>query len=283
MTDNNPAAEGETAVVESTDVKLDNPTVEAANSETTDDQVDKPENGDDADKRQALSEEAKKIHAYEKRIARQTARAKETERLLKEAQDRLLGYETKKQSDGEPKQEDFETAEEYLIAKGKYEANKEIAEKQAKADAEKKAIEYQKTLYEKQKAFEAKEAEFRKEHADYDAVVNGLNEFIADLTPQQQNSLEMQVFRDVMFDSENMAALSYELAKDPELMESLLGMHPLQIAKTLWKLENKIASAPKKTVTAPNQPPSALTGKAKANTSLHEKSPDELMKWLNSK
>jgi predicted nucleic acid-binding Zn-ribbon protein len=132
-----------------------------------------------------LTPSEKAVAAMQKRIDRLTARLHDAER--QKAQ-----QPTKADA---PKPEDFDTQEDFLIAKGKFEAKQEFAEaEKAKAkEAEERA--YKADIEAQRAKFDAKEAELRKTTPDYDSAMSVLNEYVA---MADQRSVGFQVFRDVL-------------------------------------------------------------------------------------
>lgn len=220
--------------------------------------ADAPEQPENPEQPKAEPSEADKIKAaMQKRIDRLTKRDAERERQLREFQ---VKQPAAPNALKEPKEEDYKTYEEFVEARGRYKAEVEYQQKQAKEAQERQAAEQTKQIEAKRKDFEVKEVELRKIHPDYDEAVAVMNEFVAQADPR---SIGTAVFRDVLMDSDNMPALVYHLGKNPDLVESLFTMSPLQIAKTLIKTEMSLADAPKQTPQKPiPNPPNAISGKS---------------------
>lgn len=200
--------------------------------EPTEGQVDKQE-----PERKELTEAEKIKFAYQKRVDRQGAKISELQRQLEETKALVEKY-TPKQVDDAPKEDQFNSIEEYLIAKGKHEAKKEFEAQQAKAKQEAEQAAYAKTIAEKQQKLMQTEAEFRKTTPDYDDAVKTVNEFIAEADPR---STHVAIFRDFVMESDNPTPLLYKLGKNPELMEEMATMSPIKFAKELVKLELSLA------------------------------------------
>lgn len=201
-----------------------------------------------------LTEADKIRHAMQKRIDRLTAKSSAAEQQLQEVMERLKQFDQPKTNDA-PKEEDFETVEDYLKAVGKWEAKQEFAraEQDKAAQTQKQAFEARMT--EKRASFEAKEAELRKATPDYDDAVQVLNEYIETV---DQKSPGFQVFRDVMMESEDMAAMSYHLGKNPEIVEKLSKSNPIEVARILFNLERDLKETPKKAAQVAPKPPTAI-------------------------
>lgn len=273
------------------DNNLDEAPVEETTTEKTEVQnTPEPPNGEKEDvdaegenqeaKEKREPTEAEKVKAaMQKRIDKLTAKLYEQsrQREAQQAQQPIA-----KQDDGAPKEADFETYEDFLIAKGKHEAMKEFAEKQAQAKkAEREAVQQAK-LAAKSKEFDLKEAEFRKTTPDYDDAVGVLNEVISTVN---QKSAEFGVFRDVLLSAPDLPALSYHLGKNPELIEKMLTMEPAQIAWTLIETAVGLKNKPKSTQQAKTlpAPPKPINGKGKSEKSISAMSPRELTDWLHEK
>ena len=128
--------------------------------------------------------------------------------------------------------------------------------------------------------FEAKEAEYRKDVPDYDDTVQVLNEAIASV---DHRSAEFQAFREVLLSSDNMPALSYHLGKNPELIDELQTLKPVQIARKLFALEMSLGKTPKKTATPLPPPVKSVSGKGNSNKSLNDMTPAEIEAWRKAK
>lgn len=265
-----PATEPEVKTEPVEPIETDKENIEPAESETPEANQDTNEEPDELSKYK---------YATQKRIDKLISSRSELERKYQEAVQKLQTFEQAPKSD-EPLPDQFDTQEDYLIAKGKWEAKREFeANQKAQAEAEAKKA-YEAKIAERAKEFQAKEAEFRKETPDYDEASQVLNEYIADVNP---NSTGFQVFRDVMISSDVLPQLTYELGKNPDLVESLMKMPPLDLARTLFYKEYEIKNAPKKATTKPvAAPPNPIKG-AGTIRSDDELSGKELLKKYSVK
>jgi len=214
----------------------------------------------------------------QKRIDKITARYKEQERRAEQLEAELNQYRQQKPKNDEPKESDFETIEDYFVAKGKHEAKEEyakIANQQKQEQLNKIQAE---ALNKKRAAFEESEAELRKTTPDYDDKVKVLNQFI-DIAPKQ--SAEFQVFRDVLMNAPNMPELVYHLGSNPEIVEKMMEMSPVDVAWTLIREAVKLESAPKRKQTPiMATPPSPVSGSKSGDKSLENLSYKELQaRW----
>lgn len=183
--------------------------------------------------------------------------------------------------DGAPKEADYKSYEEFLIAKGKYEAKQEFDKQEKERAAREKGERDAAELAAKNKEFLEKEAEFRKTTPDYDEAVGVLNEAIQIVN---HNSGGFQAFREVMLSTEDLPALSYYLGKNPEIIESMMTMRPVEVARTLFKAEIDAAKFKKtEAKTALPSPIKPVGGKGKSDKSLSDMSGKELLAWMKSK
>lgn len=222
--------------------------------------------------------EAEKVkYASQKRIDRLVAQKTALERQYQEAITKLQQYEQPK-SDA-PREEDFETTEDFLKAQGRYEAQQEI-EAQKKAEAQENANKaYQAQMDAKRAEVEARESEIRKTTPDYDEKVAVISEFIEGV---DQNTVEFKTFRDVLFGLKDMPGVSYKLGSDPDLLESMVKMPPIEIARTLFRLEYELEHAPKQPIKQQSAPPKPVGGASNASKDLKKMSTEEFMAYRNS-
>ena len=271
-----------------TELDLENPASEIetpAPSEGVDETAtDAPEAAADteqpAEEKKEPSEADKVKAAMQKRIDRLTAQRSEAERKLQENEQRLAALAPKQTDDG-PKEADFETYEEFLIAKGEHKARKDYEAKEAEAKKAERTRLEQQQFEAQRKEFDAKEAEFRKTTPDYDDTVAVLNEAIGSVN---HKSPEFQAFREMLLSSSDLPALSYELGKNPEILDELQTMRPGQIARKLFEIEqgikNKPAPTTKDVLPTPIKP---LGGKVRTEKPLEQMSPKQIEAWRKAK
>lgn len=263
-----PAAQAENAAVDAV-----NPT--GGETQTQDSKADKPE---EAKLPEAAQKRIDELTAQAKDVKKWKQQAREYERQLKEAQ----AQKTQK-AEGEPNPDDFPTTEDYLIAKGKYEAKQEIAaEREAQAKAQEEATR-QEFVTKKRAAFEAQEAELRKTAPDYDTVVQSFNEYLGDLPDEARNTMAYQAFTEAVLDSDNIAAVSYELGKNPELLEKMKGYGPVRIIKEIARIEFGLTGKEAKPVTPVSQPPKPVGGTGKVSQDMYDMDAGEMLKRLGVK
>lgn len=151
--------------------------------------------------------------------------------------------------DPKPKQEDFETYEEFMEALGRWSTRDENA-KSKKDEAEQT---------------EAEKARQREQNF-YDKLAKGNEKF---------NDFENLVFTDdfllskeaknVLMDIEDPVPILYHLAKNPDEMQALTRLGPVQVAMAIGKLEQKLNAGkapqkPKKEPAEDFEPPDEVGG-----------------------
>jgi len=247
------------------------PAVEAPSEPSDDVKSDEPVNEGDkpevkTEEKPELSELDKYKYATQKRIDRLAAQAQEAKKQAQEASERLKQYEQAKQETG-PKESDFETTEEYLKALGAWEAKQEIA----KAEHIRKQEETQKAFAERMQKrsaeVSAQEAEFRKVTPDYDDATQVLNEYVETADKSSQG---FTVFRDVLMDMKDLPAVTYHLGKNPDVIESMMKMGPIDIARTLFRIEFDLENKTKQAIQPNPTPPSPVSGQQKTSKSLEQ-------------
>lgn len=240
---------------------------------------DAPTESDDAEgkaEKKELTETEKVKAAMQKRIDRQTAQRFALQRQLDELRAQIPQPQ---KVDDAPKEADFNSYEDYLIAKGKHEAKKEYEAKISEAENAKIEKAYKERVEAGRQDFVIKEAEFRKAVPDYDDAVEVLNEAIQS---SNHNSTGFQVFKDVMLAAPDLPALSYHLGKNPELIEELQKMEP---AKLAWKLiETALGlKKPKSESKQLPNPPKPLKEKGAPSKNLSGMSGKQVVAWLKAK
>lgn len=223
------------------------------------------ENKEDVQEQPVEPTEAEKIKsAMQKRIDRITAQKAQIQREYAEKEreyaEKLAKFEQsmpKQQDSGEPTESQFDTVEDYLIAKGKWQAKQEFAAQQAQEKAKAEQAAYAEKIAKTAQEFQAKETEFRKVTPDYDEAIQVVNEVIANVDPK---STHMAVFRDFVMESDNPTPLLYHLGKNPELIEEMQSMTPIKFAKALVRLEDKLGDIPTQQLKPTAAPPKPVKG-----------------------
>ncbi len=180
-----------------------------------------------------LTEADKVKTSMQKRINKQTAKNKAMEEELYRTKRDLEEFQASKKNDKAPNEDDFSDLDEYNEAvikhrvdtevKGKLEADK--LSRSQKLQEEKDAI--------TQKAFVEKENAFKVNVPDYDDIADVLAETMQDMG----NTPVITTVGQVIMDSDVAPQLVYELGNNPELLQNMVGMTPVQTARELFKLE----------------------------------------------
>jgi len=183
-------------------------------------------------KKQTAQERINEITKARRKAEREArAKAEEAEYWRKEA---LKGKEPEQRpiSDGRPRQEQFDTVEEYEDALFDWRDKKRSAEQREKA--EKEAV--SKAL----NAFNKNASKVREEHDDFDEVME---------TPVFSDTM-----RKTLLTLDNGPEIAYHIGTHPEIADSMLTLSPERQVYEIAKLEREILLA-KKTKKISNAPP----------------------------
>lgn len=226
--------------------------------------------------------EADKIRAaMQKRIDRQTAASKaqneQIQRLNAELQ--RLAASQPQQDKGAPKEDDYNSWEEYDKARVEYEADRRANERlKTEKEAQLKQMQERQAL-ETRKKFEAKEREFQKSAPDYDAVAG---EAVAALRDLGAAGHDINALRDIVMQFDNPPQMLYELGKDTNLIDQLVTMQPMAAMRELVKLEIALQGAAKPAENQAPEPIKPVGGRAGVKA-LHERSGSEILEWAKGK
>ena len=226
------------------------------------------------------TEAEKKAYALQKRIDRQTAASKalqEQNSQLKAQLEQLAAKAPK--PDDAPKQDDFDSYEEWHKATVKYEAKLEADNiiKQAK-EQELKVVQEQQAR-ETRRQLDEKEAAFRTISPDYDIVLKEASETLDSIALQ---GINIAPFQQMVLNTDNPPQVIYELGKNPELIESLVNMSPLKAMREIIKMEIALEGTKKEVVSAP-EPIKRLSATGKATKALDEMTFEERNKYFSKK
>ena len=221
--------------------------------------------------------EADKVrHAMQKRIDRLTAKSSQLEQQYQEMLQKVQKYEQPKND--APKEDDFETVEDYLKAVGKWEAKQETAKAEQESrqkEAEAKRLEIEGV---QRQTFETRAAELRKTAPDFDDVAQSFVEELAELQPSEGT----EALKTIIRSSPIGADITYHLGKNPDIVEGLKKTDTVGLARALFRIEYDLEKAPKKTVQAAPKPPAASKGTSSGVKDLNSMTPQELVKWASS-
>ena len=135
-------------------------------------------------------------------------------------------------TDGRPKQEDFETYEEYQDATVEWKVNQKISDYEADQRVRIEREQAQRAQEEIVATHTARIDTFRSEHEDFDAVVEQGKDL--PVTPPM---------RDAVLNSDSGPALMYHLCSNPDECDRIANMHPMAAIKEMGKLEARIEAA----------------------------------------
>lgn len=258
-------------------------TVEEGDSKAAPKEAEKAEDAKEGEGEQPKPEltEAEKIRQQmQKRIDRQTAANKAQQERTRQLEQELETLRAKApKADDAPKQDDFDSYEEWEQARIKHEAKK-LADEQIREAKEQELKQVQeRRAAEVRKEFDAKETAFRTATPDYDVVAKDAVDTMMELA---NAGSDISTLRSMVMQFDNPPEMIYQLGKDTSLIEALVGMEPLKAMKELVKLESALASAAKE---QPKQAPAPIkptNGKGGVKP-LHEQSGEEILKWVKGK
>ena len=230
----------------------------------------KDESSDSTDESEKEIDGKPKKSGFEKRISKLTKQKAKAQSEADYWRNEALKYqnqkteapkaETKKETQGRPKADDFENHDDYIEAVAEWKADQKIAEREQKEKEAKIKADFDSRLAKHEERLKA----FVKAHGDFDDVIAEIGDEVVPVTIQQ-----------IILDSENGPELMYELAKDKDEYKRISSLNPTAAAKELGKLEAKIEArrdssekpTEKKTTRAPAPlKPVSGAGKAQAKS-----------------
>ena len=197
-----------------------------------------------------------------------TAKLRQQDAVIAELMSRVT------QREPEPDINKFEAYPDYLKAQLKHELKQEMTESSRTEQVKAATAERDNTIAQRNAELASQTAEVAKAIPDYVATVS-TNAAVFDSLPEDVAQL--------VYELDNPPVAIYALAKEGRLAD-LVHMSPALAAATLLQAEQRgtaYLTSTKRTTTAPD-PMRGAKGTGVANKQLHEKSPDELMKWLKS-
>ena len=213
----------------------------------------------------------------QKRIDRQTAAYRQLQEQHEALQKQLQENAPKK--DDTPKEEDFDTYEEYNEALVEYRAEQRLAEKERERLEAQRAEKEAQMREATEKQYASRVEAFAEKHPDFREKESVVEEVVA---LQMQNGVTptLQALTNAVLESENSARLVYELGNDVDLLEDILQKSPYQAVRELVKLEMKPEAVENKK--QPPKPIKATSGKSTGKKSVNQMSGKELLKWATS-
>ena len=232
-----------------------------------------------------LTEVDKVKAAMQKRIDRKTAVTKSLEskvQQLEQEKAELLKRAQKEAvtQDPEPQPDNFDTWEDYQNALVDFRAEQKVKKERAemqRAQLEQKQQEIQRKQRE---AFSQKEAEFKKIHPDYDEKAEVIMDIAQDMQTRGVSSPTLELMARVMMEAPNAPALVYTLGANPELIDQIADMSPVEAAFEMFRL-HEAYSRPKETKQAP-APISPTRASSSGSKPLSKRSGSEILEWVRS-
>lgn len=219
--------------------------------------------------------------ALKKRIARQTAANREAQRQRDEMAKIVEQYKPKDTSPKPPSIDDFNSTEEYLVAKGRFEAKQEFEQAQQKQaqEAQQRAAYEARVKFEQE--FEQKQAQAREIYPDYDEAASVVNDILVEIP----DGVAKQAFSQFLIESDKTTHLIHYLGKNPDVAEKLMGLSPIGAIKELARIEDKLAAnaTRKPEATKQTKPISPIRSTGTSSKGVENMTPKELVKWLDAK
>lgn len=190
--------------------------------------------------------EARKEAEYWRRAALDKSGVKPTEDSVQDVKPRS--------AEGKPKQDDFETHEEWVEAVAEWKAETKLKEREEKSREAQVKTELQSKL----SSFQQKCQALAKDLPDFVEAMEEVEDIVPSITVQ-----------DVLFSSENGAQIAYELAKDRKEFERINSLSPIRAAMELGRIDARIESSKesketktKPTTTRAPKPITPINGKS---------------------
>lgn len=269
---------------------VSDPALEAGPEVVTEDLAEQPEEGQvetqtaeaeapetDAAEEEKKSEAAKRREREKAHKQRLKDRADEAEQRARRAEAEIAKLQERIAS-APPRLSDFDDPDDYNAARLAYEVRKASGEdrradleadvKASRAEAEAIAAEEREMLAER---YRESVVSARTRYVDFDQVVGrpGLfpgNSFLPDMITA----------------SDNPADLAYMIASDKSLHDSLLGLHPIEAARELGRLESRIERERAKTQTSAPPPVTPVRGGASSDRDPSKMTGAEYIAWRNA-
>lgn len=242
--------------------------------------------------------ESDKQKAYERRIARQTAANRQTQRQFEEeraarlaVEKRLAEYEAKQPLADKPSKDNFDTEDEYTDALVDWKlAQKEKEASKPKEPSVEDRVKQELASKEFEQTFRQKEEAFKATTPDYEKATQVVNGLLKYADPNHDST---KAFSTTLLNAPNPPAIIHYLGTHPDEAIAMMTMSPFEIQDRLGIIIDGL-DAPKQTASeetdeAPSKqadlpkPPSSLTGAAKVSKPLYEKSGEDIVKWALNK
>lgn len=229
---------------------------------------------DAAPKEEKSTPDPEKIKAaMQKRVDKRTWQLNEARKKNEELSRRLAELE-KQTGPKEPKLEEYQSAEEYEKDRIEYEVQKRLRQKDEEQSKAQKQISEKEFAQKAIAAFEQRAAKFSEVAKDYDQVTKEARNVFA-----VHDSATSHAVAEALLQVESGPALFYHFGKNPDALDSLMEMTPVEAIYQLAKLEQSFAS-PQKETKVLAAPPSMVKGTGSSRSDAHL-SGKELLKKYN--
>lgn len=210
----------------------------------------------------------------DRRIGKLTAKQYEAEAKIRQLEEQLAKHSPKDNQPSAPEAAKFDNYEDYLKSLAEFKVNERFSESEKKRLTQEQQVSHQTRHAERIAHLEQNDEAAREVFSDFENVFKE-NEHIVMEAPEH--------IKQAFLEAENPAYAFYALAKEGKL-EDMLTMSPYQAVAMIARYEDKaIALSKEKQVTKAPAPLSPSKGTAAGSKSLDSFSPDELLKWVNSK
>jgi len=221
--------------------------------------------------------------AFQKRIDRKTAAEKqaleERQKLQSELEELRRVAPT---IDDAPKEEDFDSFDDFVEAKAKHQAEKIVQERIREQKEAELRLSQQREYESNIKDFQEKEQAFRAENPDYDKNSEMFAEQVEYLQKAYPNNQSLVYAREMLLSSDVSPAIINELGTNPDIAEEWASMKPVQVAREVFKLEMRLSEAKREEETPLPKPVKTVKGSTTPKRSLDKMDASELMKWVKS-
>lgn len=214
-----------------------------------DSESDDSEESDQEEEQESKAEKPKRGNGFKKRIDKLRAQNSAKDQEIEYWRQKALSEQKPEKADdaikstapeGKPKADDFETHEDYIEAVADWKAEQKLAAYEAKQRENQVKTEHEKRVSTHAERVEA----FKEKHEDFDDVLADVADVRVSLAVQE-----------LILESDNGPELMYALAKEPEELERICKLSPLQAAREMGKFESRLtkSGSPKeiKTTKAP--------------------------------
>jgi DNA repair exonuclease SbcCD ATPase subunit len=270
---------------------------EESNESTTQETVEDKAEENDKELQKLISDnpklkeyiEKQKTEAIDKKESRRKAALKQSNESILKLQESLKQRDAeieKYRAAQDPEEldiNDFETEDEYQLAKLKKELKEETNSERLEEAEEARNAEQQEMVRIAREKFSEQEQEVSSQNPDYADNAKVFESYAGMVDP---NDPGFQAFANYLaYQSENGPALVNHLGKNPEKIEALFGKPPAFIEQKIQAYEKEIQSAPKPPAPKPSLPEPPTPAKGAATPKVDPKKLDDTdtyMKWRNS-